>query len=308
MKKKTKNYSIIIVSDAQSSSKEFVISRKFILRALIASIALILVFGVIIFDYLTMSFDREKLNSLQKEIKEKQQENLLLTQSLKSIEKKVSQISQFEKRLKVATGLTSPYSLKEVGSGGEPIQVLVGSEVPNAVTNQNLPVSNNVLNKARSINNKTDQLLNSLKFVDSFVDKQKIRLAHFPMRWPTRGYLTDQYGWRTHPITGKRDFHQAVDISTQLGNKVYAPASGIVLVTSSNSHYGNYIVIDHSYEYSTRYGHLAKIAVKEGQKVKRGDVIGYVGSTGMSNAPHLHYEVRFMDKPLNPLKFLVIDE
>ena len=125
------------------------------------------------------------------------------------------------------------------------------------------------------------------------------------MIWPTRGYLTDLYGWRTHPITGKRDFHHGVDIATQLGNKVIATASGTVLAAGYRDYYGNLVVIDHGYEYVTWYGHLASIVVKEGQRIKRGQLIGYVGSTGRSNAPHLHYEVRFMRKPVNPMKFMI---
>jgi murein DD-endopeptidase MepM/ murein hydrolase activator NlpD len=301
MKKKAKNYSVIIVSDATSTSREFVISSKFIKKAVIAAPILVIIFGFIIFDYLTTSFNKEKLRRLEQKVEKKDNEITQYKVNIESLKKDLSQMAEFEKRIKVATGLTSPYALQEVGKGGPgQIQNIDNYEIPN--------LSQNLTNKSSSLENLTQAsktIVNSLKFVNSVIDRQKVRLASTPMVWPTRGYLTDLYGWRTHPMTGKRDFHHGVDIATQLGNKVMATANGTVLVAEYRDYYGNLVVIDHGYEYATWYGHLASIAVKEGHRVKRGQVIGYVGSTGRSNAPHLHYEVRFMRKPVNPMKFMI---
>lgn len=301
MKKKAKNYSVIIVSDATSTSREFVISSKFIKKAIIAAPILVIIFGFIIFDYLTTSFNKEKLRRLEQTVEKRDHEITRYKANIEDLKKDLSQMAEFEKRIKVATGLTSPYALQEVGKGGPgQIKNLDNYEIPN--------VSQNLNNQGGSLENLTQKsktIVNSLKFVNSVINRQRVRLASTPMVWPTRGYLTDLYGWRTHPITGKRDFHHGVDIATQLGNKVMATANGTVLVAEYRSYYGNLIVIDHGYEYATWYGHLASIAVKEGQRVKRGQVIGYVGSTGRSNAPHLHYEVRFMRKPVNPMKFMI---
>jgi murein DD-endopeptidase MepM/ murein hydrolase activator NlpD len=109
---------------------------------------------------------------------------------------------------------------------------------------------------------------------------------------------------RKHPITGKRQFHNGLDIATQLGNKVMATADGYVLITEHTSILGNLVGIDHGFGFSTRYGHLSSIAVKEGDRVKRGQVIGWVGNTGRSTAPHVHYEVIYMGKNQNPMNYI----
>ncbi|MBU4403978.1 MAG: M23 family metallopeptidase, partial [Acidobacteria bacterium] len=96
-----------------------------------------------------------------------------------------------------------------------------------------------------------------------------------------------------------------IDIATQLGNKVIAPADGVVLVAEPKEYYGKMIIIDHGFGYVTRYGHLSGFNVREGQRVNRYDVIGSVGTTGRSNGPHLHYEVRYFDKPMNPADFIL---
>jgi murein DD-endopeptidase MepM/ murein hydrolase activator NlpD len=145
----------------------------------------------------------------------------------------------------------------------------------------------------------------ALRYVQTQINGQKARLAATPSLWPTRGYITDTFGMRNHPITGGRSFHSGLDIATQLGNKVVAAADGYVLITDNAGVLGNLICIDHSFGLSTRYGHLASFAVKEGDRVKRGQVIGYVGSTGRSTAPHLHYEVIYMSKNQNPMNYII---
>jgi len=116
------------------------------------------------------------------------------------------------------------------------------------------------------------------------------------------------WGMRFHPIYKIRKFHYGMDFAAPLGTEIYATGNGtVVQVVSSRRGYGHKIVIDHGYGYETLYGHLSKFNVKKGQKVKRGDVIGYVGSTGLSTAPHLHYEVRQNGKKVNPVNFYFND-
>ncbi|MDX2445038.1 MAG: M23 family metallopeptidase [Bacteroidales bacterium] len=116
------------------------------------------------------------------------------------------------------------------------------------------------------------------------------------------------WGWRIHPIYKIRKFHYGMDFTAPTGTEVYATGDGKVVETSrSRRGYGNKMVIDHGYGYKTLYGHLNKFNVKRGQKVKRGDVIAFVGNTGVSTAPHLHYEVRQNGKLVNPLNFYFND-
>jgi len=125
-----------------------------------------------------------------------------------------------------------------------------------------------------------------------------------PNIWPTMGYLTDTFGKRKHPITGKVGFHYGIDIAARKGTEVVSAAAGVVILAESRKDEGNLIIIDHRNGYTTRYGRLDAFKVKKGDTVKKGEVIGYVGSTGMSTAPHLHWEVRLNGEPVNPMTLL----
>ena len=129
--------------------------------------------------------------------------------------------------------------------------------------------------------------------------------AATPSIWPAHGWLSSSVGRRTDPINGGADFHQGLDISADAGSPVYATADGTVSVAHREGAYGNLITIDHGYGLETRYGHLSKFETRSGAKVKRGQVIGRVGSTGRATGPHLHYEVRVNGRLLNPLQLLL---
>jgi murein DD-endopeptidase MepM/ murein hydrolase activator NlpD len=302
------NYSVIIVSDAKSTNKEFSVSSRFIRKAILAFSFLIVFFGFIIFQYLTMTLDKQKMKNLESENRDKQQKISALTSTIEDLNHRLKNMEDYKERIMVATGLTSPLALKEVGSGGYEFGNPPGGSLPAA--QKALPDGlnaqpQNLLNKTNRIKENAKQIEDSLRSVESMVNQQKLQLAATPVVWPTRGYLSGVFGNRVHPFTGRLEFHYGLDIATQLGNKVIATADGVVLVAERRDYIGNLIIIDHGFGYVTHFGHLSGFNVKEGQRVKRYDVIGYVGSTGRSSGPHLHYEVRYFDKHLNPADFIL---
>ncbi len=119
------------------------------------------------------------------------------------------------------------------------------------------------------------------------------------------GRMTSGYGMRTHPVIKKRRRHKGVDIAAPTGTPVYATADGMVGRADWFSTYGLYISIDHGADMETRYAHLSRLAVAAGQRVRKGDLIGYVGSTGRSTGPHLHYEVRVDGVAVDPIPYMV---
>src|SRR6202008_3866173 len=127
-----------------------------------------------------------------------------------------------------------------------------------------------------------------------------------PNLWPVEGQVTGSFGERIDPFNGEGAFHSGVDIGSSYGAHIIAPADGMVTVTETMGGYGKTIMIDHGNGISTRYGHLSGFAVTAGQHVQRGAVIGYLGESGRSTGPHLHYEVRINDTPVNPYKYLRI--
>jgi murein DD-endopeptidase MepM/ murein hydrolase activator NlpD len=131
-----------------------------------------------------------------------------------------------------------------------------------------------------------------------------IKANSAPNLWPVEGQVTGSFGERIDPFNGEGAFHSGVDIGSSYGHPIVAPADGVVTLTDTMGGYGKTIMIDHGSGISTRYGHLSGFAVTAGQHVQRGDVIGYVGESGRSTGPHLHYEVRINDTPVNPYKYL----
>ena len=133
-----------------------------------------------------------------------------------------------------------------------------------------------------------------------------LHMAAAPTLWPVEGPVTGSFGERIDPFNGEGAFHTGVDISAAYGQPIVAPADGVVTFAGESGGYGRLIILDHGQGISTRYGHLAGFAVAMGQSIHRGDVIGYVGQSGRSTGPHLHYEVRIQDVPVNPHKYLRI--
>ncbi len=133
-----------------------------------------------------------------------------------------------------------------------------------------------------------------------------IRANSAPNLWPVEGQVTGSFGERIDPFNGEGAFHSGVDIGSTYGHQVIAPADGVVTFADFLGGYGKAVMLDHGHGISTRYGHLSGFSVTPGQHLHRGDVIGYVGLSGRSTGPHLHYEVRINDTPVNPYKYLRI--
>jgi len=131
-----------------------------------------------------------------------------------------------------------------------------------------------------------------------------VRMAAAPTLWPVVGRVTSHFGERNDPFNGEGAFHRGVDISSDIGTRIIAPADGIVRFADFMNGYGRAVMIDHGNGISTLYGHMSGFAVSAGQFIRRGDAVGYVGQSGRSTGPHLHYEVRIFNTPVNPSKYL----
>jgi murein DD-endopeptidase MepM/ murein hydrolase activator NlpD len=130
-------------------------------------------------------------------------------------------------------------------------------------------------------------------------------LAITPSIWPVEGFVTSRFGYRVSPVSGRRDFHKGLDISARIGTPIVAPAAGTVSFAGEDGAYGNSVRIQHGGGVITGYAHMQRLAVKEGQSVRRGTVIGNVGNSGRSTGPHLHYEVVINGVPVNPMRYIL---
>lgn len=180
--------------------------------------------------------------------------------------------------------------------------------------NSGVSTSDIILNTSKKVDELAKRLyIQSKSFDEIFpiAKSKKDRMICMPAILPIskdRSNLVSGFGSRFHPILQIRRMHTGIDFSARTGTPVYATADGVVAYPNgAGTGYGVFIVIDHGYGFETLYAHLSKKKVKAGQRVKRGDIIGNVGSTGLSQAPHLHYEVRKNGKPINPVYYFFND-
>ncbi len=149
-----------------------------------------------------------------------------------------------------------------------------------------------------------DQLEQQVRLIGDRLRADHLRLTSIPAGFPVDGYITDGFGMRRNPMGGgSHEFHDGIDLAVDFGTPVGATADGLVVWAAPYSGYGNLVAVFHSNGITTRYGHLSRITVEPGQRIKRGEQIGYAGSTGRSTGPHVHYEIRLNDQPIDPSKY-----
>jgi len=161
------------------------------------------------------------------------------------------------------------------------------------------PVGGETFGRLRRV---LDSIHDELLVVQHGVAWREALADALPTLWPAEGWVSGSYGYRRDPFTGLRDHHPAIDISTRPGEPVYATATGLVAGAQRSGAYGNLVEIDHGFGLATRYGHLAEFAVRSGDTVQRGDLIGFAGATGRATGNHVHYEVWLRGRTINPLR------
>ena len=149
-----------------------------------------------------------------------------------------------------------------------------------------------------------DHLEREVRHINDRLRSDILRLASIPRGLPVNGYVTDGFGMRRNPFNGEgREVHEGLDIAVDFGAPVTATADGLVIYAAPHAGYGNLVIVYHSNGITTRYGHLSRISVEAGQRVKRTDQVGNAGSTGRSTGPHVHYEIRENDQSVDPLRY-----
>jgi murein DD-endopeptidase MepM/ murein hydrolase activator NlpD len=300
-----KTYTLMVVSDHHSPVKRYHIQKSFLVQL---GVGLVLVVGMAVgatAHYFRVAQDAAENRILR-------EENLTLRGQLKSVRERIEHIGttldrveRFDQKLRAMTLLSDPQRNLAMG----PTETEPGTAAP-AMDSQFTQVA--AAESATALMGRLDRLSaeatrqeQSLQELQAYFQDQKSLLASTPSVWPARGWVTSDFGSRLDPYTADRVMHAGLDIAAPHGKEVFAPSDGTVVFAGLEGGYGNVLVIDHGYGIKTRYGHLAKMLVKAGDKVKRGDRIAAVGNTGRSTGPHLHYEVRVNGIPQNPRKFIL---
>jgi len=266
---------MITISDVKGS-KQYTLHqliRRLVLWVIVAVVVIIAI-GAVLLNVLSSKVDN--LNQLTLELKDSQQS---LTKKNNTLEQNI---------------ISKAQALESMDEQLVEIEKIIGLEPS---------ISDAFDNRAEVAKQKSLQNLQSAKLS---VAELSILNRSIPTGSPLKNYkrVTDGFNYRMHPILHKRVFHFGLDFAAKVGTPIYSPADGVVAYAKRKGGYGKFLLINHPFGFSTAYGHLDGYAVKEGTYVYKGDLIAYVGNTGRSTGPHLHYEVRYLYKWLNPQPFV----
>ncbi len=288
----------IVPSDPHATPKEIKLTTLKIYSFLTAFFILLGALGFATYRYVTLEIDYKRQVRLERENQKLKKSLQEMESKVAVIRKKLDQIYEWDNKLRTIAELPLiPPAQKQMGIGGT-------LEIPKDSLDKDLFNLDTELNRMLKY---SDYELKSLSKIHNKLARDEKLRRHTPSIYPTSGILTSPFGFRRDPFTGKIKHHDGIDISAPEGTPIVAPADGIVRSVRWVKGYGLMIEIDHGFGVTTRYGHCSRSAVRQGQFVRRGQVIGYVGNTGRSTGPHLHYEVRVMGRPINPIKYIIPD-
>ena len=290
-------YTIILVPDARSASRKIRVPVRLIRTVGGAAGAVALAIGALLAHYAWLNSQVSELDTLRLENATLSERAHRFNESLGQLEGRATQLQTSIAKLTVMSGLEPTPRAADGVVGG--VGGVAGVDLD--------PPSHDPDVTLHALSRSLSDLAARSQRIETFYADQTAILSHTPSVWPVRGYFSSGFGNRVDPFTGGKDFHPGIDVSAPRGTKAVAPADGVVIAAGPRGAYGLAIIIDHGRGIITRYGHLEGLNVRAGQRVRRGDVIGFVGSTGRSNAPHLHYEVWLDDKLQNPVHY-ILDE
>jgi murein DD-endopeptidase MepM/ murein hydrolase activator NlpD len=297
---------IIFVSKDKSYIKEFKISRsKFLLFSIIFLIVF-LVSGNYGLNWLLEFRYDSKVEFLEKNNQFLKNQLTDMGIKIKSINEQLTSIENSDDEIRMLIGVPElGDDVRDVGIGGTNFEYKFADQIVNPDVADELNVQMMLIDKLDREVKLELQSFGSL--INTYYAKED-SLKHMPALHPVlEGRITSDFGMRLHPIFNKYRKHPGIDFAAKLGTPIYATADGIVKLAKFNGGYGNCVFIDHLYGFESRYGHMQKILVRRGQHVKRGDKIGLVGKTGLATAPHLHFEVHFNGKEVNPEHYFFDD-
>lgn len=303
----SRKYTFIFVPDVTGKFIRFSTPKVVVKGALAALAAFVVVFTVFSVTIIKKNEDLRELKELRSSTAAQKVEIQQFNQKIKMVETQLSRLEKFDRKLRVITALEkqNPASA-DFGLGG-PNAGDAGAEFANGVGKMNQSMIDTLNGDLGRLRQQAESQEISFFELDEFFKEQSSLLSHTPSIWPVRGWITSTFGYRRSPFTGLREMHEGLDVATQNGSPVVAPAAGVVITSGFHRGYGNMLEIDHGYGVTTRYGHNSKIMVTPGRKVNRGDVVALVGSTGRSTGPHLHYEVIVNGVPVNPYGYILED-
>ena len=327
------SYTVVIFRGSTAKPLRFSFPRKFVRKLLIVGAILLVADLLVISHYVVRTGEVWELSAFRAEALSARQQTMAFSTAVDDLKKRLSSMKEVNQRLRVMLGIDTPKSGDQFnGRGGEETPLPEGSPLitgdklqkdaglPSSLERAGVEGQGEQAN-ASDINEQelvatvkqgiawlakeADMQERSLQELSVAAEQKSSRWAATPSIWPVKGWVTSGFGPRVSPFTEKPAWHDGLDIGAAANAPVQAPAQGRVTSVGFDSKLGNVVKLDHGFGIETLYGHLAKALVKEGQRVKRGDVVGLVGSSGLATGPHLHYMVKVNGQTFDPTKYIL---
>jgi len=301
--KKQEHYTFVFVPGPHARIRTLHIAKSTIRSVLLSLIAVLILSVYFIHSYNDVKVKERELQSLREELMNQKAQVQNYALNLIDYKRQMFLIRELDTKLRQSLGI----------GPRDKAQQLLGIGGPDELGLQNLAAFGE--KKQEEALREMHQELSQLKeaaskqetsmqiLIEHFEDQRSI-YASTPSVWPVRGWVTSPFGGRISPLTGKMQFHEGIDIAAQIGTPIIAPADGMVIKAGFEAGFGNMVELSHGYGIKTIFGHNSQLNVQPGQHVKRGDVIAYVGDSGSSTGPHLHYQVKLNNLSVNPNRYL----
>lgn len=296
----TGSYTVLVLSDAAAAPRKLHISKR-VAAALASVFSLVCIgFSFFVYEYVNLNVRMLELKHLRREAGAQS----ALAEKIRQLEGEISKVRELDQRVRVAIGLDkAEVSSAVLAQGGADSETR--NALRDAMAQRTGRLMDWVMGDLTTLAQEIASREQSLRELQTQLDKKTAVLAATPTILPTKGLVTAGYGYRKSPFTGKREFHEGMDIAALPGTPVVATADGIVRFAGPAASYGNVVFIDHGHGFATAYGHNSTIRVHARQRVRRGEIIAYVGNTGRTTGPHVHYEVHLDGVASNPMKYAV---
>lgn len=315
---------IVIFRGAKSAPLRFSFSGTTMKRLKLLGLGLLVAQGLFLTHYVIQSAQVWELSVLREEATTLRGQTTSFSVSLEDLKRRMLAMKEINQRLRIMLGIDDqrPSDMMS-GKGGNEVPMDGGQPILQGVPTisqpvgvQDPPPSESAANGGMPLAEKVQQDIAWLErhstveeqILEELIEAAKDKSARWaatPSIWPVRGWVTSGFGARVSPFTGQLAMHDGLDIGAAPSTPVRVSASGHVRAAGFDAKMGNVVLIDHGYGVETEYGHLSKILVRQGQKVKRGDVVALVGSTGLSTGPHLHYMVKVKGQTVNPHNYIL---
>ncbi|MFO0775664.1 MAG: peptidoglycan DD-metalloendopeptidase family protein [Nitrospiraceae bacterium] len=336
----TDTYTVVIFRGSTSKPLRFNFPRKFIQKALIIGLCFLVADLIVVSHYVVRTSEVSELSGFRSEALSARAQTAAFSSAVDDLKRRLTAMKEINQRLRVMLGIEEvktgdltngqggdaepPTDASEVTEEETPLaentKVLsddaasVAESSAEAVASLPAPVGDDAthLQLASRVKEEIERLTaqaaaeeRTLKELSQVAEQRSSRWASTPSIWPVRGWVTSGFGPRISPFTEKPAWHDGLDIGAAPNAPIQAPAGGRITTVQHDPKMGNMVRVDHGFGIETVYGHLSKALVKEGQRVKRGDVIALVGSTGLSTGPHLHYMIKVNGTAIDPHKYIL---